>query len=120
MTLNRVFTLLLVTMLSGPEAAGLTGHLQLPDSTEGTITLLARFDEACNCLSATLKLRSGSSVSLRLCNLLGQEVTAWSLGYLPPGSSHISRSLPNLASGVYFLIAEAEDATVVKKLICVR
>jgi small basic protein len=120
MTLNRSLALMLVTLLLGPQVIGLTVHFQPPDSTASSISVLARLDESCGCLSASITLCTGSDVSLRLCNLLGQEVASWALGYLPPGCNLIRRLLPNLASGAYFLIAETENVMVVKKLIVVR
>lgn len=111
---------MLVTLLLGHQVMGLTVHAQSPDSTVTSIGVLAQLDESCGCLSASIALRIGSDVSLRLCNLLGQEIAAWPLGYLSPGSNHISRRLPDLASGIYFLIAETEGVTVVKKLIVVH
>lgn len=120
MTLNQPCIIVLLTLLVGPQSIALAGDVRLSDSTGGPQITLARLNPSCRCLTATLTIHSASNVSLRLCNLLGYEVASWELGLLPPGDNILNRSLPDLASGVYFLVADVDEMMIVKKLLYCR
>jgi hypothetical protein len=59
-------------------------------------------------------------VSVKVFNILGQEVATLAHGTIPAGSHIISWDASHLPSGIYFCILEARDFTQVQKLVLVK
>jgi hypothetical protein len=60
------------------------------------------------------------AVTLRIFNILGEEVTTLVSGFLPPGHHAVNWNASNMASGVYLYRLEAGEFVETKKMIILR
>ncbi len=65
-------------------------------------------------------LPKASEVTLRICNVLGQEVGTFDLGRLPAGKYHYVWRADGLAGGVYFYRIEAGEFVQTRKMVMVK
>jgi len=65
-------------------------------------------------------LPKASEVTLRICNVLGQEVGAFDLGRLPAGKYDYVWRADGLAGGVYFYRIEAGEFVQTRKMVMVK
>ena len=70
--------------------------------------------------SISYSLPGAGMVSLKVYNLVGQEVTTLINGYKEAGQYNVTFNASNLASGVYFYRLESGSFNVVKKMMLIK